>query len=427
MREPEEVGTGLVIENMDEGANRTTRYALARLGDVCDIAIGRTPARDTPSFWNGDRTWISISDLKKTVIESSAEQITPLAIEECRCPVVRAGTLLFSFKLTIGKMAFAGKDLYTNEAIAALTPKDPNQLCKYFLRLALLQIDASTGSSHAVKGRTLNRAGLERLQIPLPPLPEQERIAARLTEQLAAVARARAAAEARLAAAEALPGAMLREAFGESSPFSAAPIVPTVPTRPGWRWRLLTQLATLATGHTPSRRHPEYWGGSIPWIQLPDIRAIDGTVATSTSEQTNPIGIANSAAVLLPPKTVCLSRTASVGFVTIMGREMATSQDFVNWVCGPDLDPEFLMYLFLASRKQIRDLGSGATHQTIYFPTVKQFAVCVPDIEEQRRLVQQLSRTRAAASAIVAPCRAELADIDALPAALLREAFHGAN
>lgn len=98
----------------------------------------------------------------------------------------------------------------------------------------------------------------------------------------------------------------------------------------GWKWHLLTDVARLESGHTPSRRHPEWWGGDTPWIALPDIRALDGTTAFETTETVNAAGLANSSARLLPAGTVCLSRTASVGFVTVMGRPMATSQDFVN-------------------------------------------------------------------------------------------------
>ena len=129
---------------------------------------------------------------------------------------------------------------------------------------------------------------------------------------------------------------------------------------PGWRWFRLTDLARLETGHTPSRSHPEWWGGPIPWISLADIRELDGKVAQDTLETTNEQGIANSSARLLPEGTVVLSRTASVGFVTIMGRPMATSQDFVNWVCGPELYPHFLAYLLRGSRAYIRSLSSGA-------------------------------------------------------------------
>ncbi|MFN7397126.1 MAG: hypothetical protein ACK5UW_09320, partial [bacterium] len=114
-------------------------------------------------------------------------------------------------------------------------------------------------------------------------------------------------------------------------------------------------------------------------------------------------------------------------FVTIMGREMATSQDFVNWVCGPDLDPDFLMYLILRCRREIRDLGSGATHQSIYFETVENFSVCVPSVADQRRIAADLADRLAGAERLAEGIRAELAAIEALPAALLREAFQGSN
>lgn len=275
----------------------------------------------------------------------------------------------------------------------------------------------------------VNLPGEEILSFPvsIPPLPEQERIAAELTAAMAAVDKARRAAEERLTAAEAMPAAYLREVFGESIPFGASPLTPTEPTREGWCWHRLTDLARLATGHTPSRRKPEYWTGDIPWIQLPDIRALDGKRATDTSEHTNELGIENSAAVLLPADTVCLSRTASVGFVTLMDRPMATSQDFVNWVCGPDLDPAFLMHLLIRSRGPIRELGSGAVHHTIYFPTVEAFNVYVPPLAEQRRIVAFLTEHLNGAEQVIARCREELAAIEALPAALLREAFNGSN
>ncbi len=66
---------------------------------------------------------------------------------------------------------------------------------------------------------------------------------------------------------------------------------------------------------------------------------------------------------------------------------MATSQDFVNWVCGGQLDPRFLQYLFAAEGESILRFASGAVHQTIYFPEAKGFHVCVPSLAEQRRIV----------------------------------------
>jgi restriction endonuclease S subunit len=220
---------------------------------------------------------------------------------------------------------------------------------------------------------------------------------------------------------------MTSESDTESSavPFCASPVEPSSPTRSGWQWSRLTNLARLATGHTPSRAEPKYWNGDIPWLQLPDIRALDGKTAVQTLERTNALGIANSSAVLLPEDTVCMSRTASVGFVAIMGRPMATSQDFVNWVCGPDLSPRFLMYLLIAARRQVRDLGSGAVHHTIYFPTVRQFSVCIPPLAEQERIATRLTEQLAAVERARAAALARLAAAEALPAAYLREVFEG--
>lgn len=81
----------------------------------------------------------------------------------------------------------------------------------------------------------------------------------------------------------------------------------------GWSWVSLSSVARLESGHTPSRKHPEYWGGTIPWIGIRDATGNHGATIYETQQQTNALGIANSSARVLPKNTVCLSRTASVG------------------------------------------------------------------------------------------------------------------
>jgi type I restriction enzyme, S subunit len=166
--------------------------------------------------------------------------------------------------------------------------------------------------------------------------------------------------------------------------------MPITSSPPGWRWVPLTELARLESGHTPSRKHPEYWGGSIPWISIQDARDNDGERIDDTIEHVTQSGITNSSARILPTNTVCLSRTASVGYVVVMGRPMATSQDFVNWVCSPALDHNFLKYLFIAEGEDLLRFASGAVHQTIYFPEAKAFHICLPSLSEQHRIVEML-------------------------------------
>jgi type I restriction enzyme S subunit len=109
----------------------------------------------------------------------------------------------------------------------------------------------------------------------------------------------------------------------QNAPIAIPPDLPPPPI--GWRWYKLTDIARLESGHTPSRLRPDWWGGDVSWISLTEVRALDSTWVESTQLRTNEHGIANSAARILPRGTVCFSRTASVGFVTIMAAPMATS------------------------------------------------------------------------------------------------------
>jgi type I restriction enzyme, S subunit len=146
----------------------------------------------------------------------------------------------------------------------------------------------------------------------------------------------------------------------------------------------------LESGHTPSRGKDEYWNGPIPWIGIRDATGNHGRVIQNTRESITEAGVANSSARVLPAGTVCLSRTASVGFVVSMGRPMATSQDFINWVCGPDLNPRYLHYVLMCEQESIRRFAHGSVHQTLYYPEAKALHICVPSRTSQDAIVEVL-------------------------------------
>jgi type I restriction enzyme, S subunit len=158
----------------------------------------------------------------------------------------------------------------------------------------------------------------------------------------------------------------------------------------GFAWRALSDLARLESGHTPSRNKPDYWDGCIPWIGIRDASGNHGKVLTDTEQHVTQLGLDNSSARLLPSGTVCLSRTASVGYVVTLGRPMATSQDFVNWVCGPELDHRYLHYLLMAEQDTIRRIAYGSVHPTMYYPDAKALHVCIPGIHEQVAIAEVL-------------------------------------
>ena len=164
--------------------------------------------------------------------------------------------------------------------------------------------------------------------------------------------------------------------------------------------------AMLRSGHTPSRQNPQYWVDcTIPWFGLSDVWQIrDGEVeyVRDTVEKISEIGLANSAARLLPKGTVILSRTASVGFSAILGVDMATTQDFVNWICGSSIRPEYLLYVFRAMEPEFRRLTMGSTHQTIYMHDVSAFVTPIPPIYEQDQIVSFIRRETTRIDVLVA-------------------------
>lgn len=266
---------------------------------------------------------------------------------------------------------------------------------------------------------------LQQLLIPDLSFEKQCYIAARLKVQLAAVEQARQAAQARIAETEALRQAIYRDTFAGIVPVTVPPTFDTAPV--GWRWIKLVDIAQLESGHTPSRSRPDWWGGDVSWLSLTEIRALDGRWVDETQIRTNAAGIANSSARILPRGTVCFSRTASVGFVAIMGKPMATSQDFANWVCGDELEPEFLMHALIRSRQELRAIATGATHHTIYMPALASFHLCLPDRPTQKRIIVRLKQQLAEVEQMRVAAQAQLAEIEALPARLLAQAFNSTD
>ncbi len=182
----------------------------------------------------------------------------------------------------------------------------------------------------------------------------------------------------------------------------------------------------MESGHTPRKSVPAYWeGGTVPWISLQDIRAADGKEIFSTKFMPTELGIKNSSARLLPKGTVCFSRDISVGFVTIMGRSMATTQHFANWICGDELHPKYLMYAFMAGREHLLKSGQGSTVKTIYMPALKELRILLPPLAEQAEIVRRIEHLFDVADQLGAKVATAKQRIDALTQSLLAKAFRG--
>ena len=155
-----------------------------RLNNLAKFSLGKTPVRNDPSMWqNGTIPWVSISDLiDKETITKTKESVTQTALKKVfSSSLVHKGTLLMSFKLTIGKVSILGMDAVHNEAIINLLPYiDFNHTIRDYLFFGIGLLASAADKTTAIKGSTLNKGKLAELLIPLPPLKEQLRIISKI-------------------------------------------------------------------------------------------------------------------------------------------------------------------------------------------------------------------------------------------------------
>lgn len=156
-------------------------WKLAPFSEILSIEMGRTPSRNKPEYWDQDKTtnnrWLTIADLKGKYIGDSREYISDDGIRGSRAKLLPVGTVVMSFKLTIGRAAILAHPAFTNEAICSLVPRDPGILTNGYLYHALSAVDFSKEVDQAIKGQTLNLQKLNNLTLNLPPIAEQIKIA----------------------------------------------------------------------------------------------------------------------------------------------------------------------------------------------------------------------------------------------------------
>ena len=166
-------------------------WCWCRFSNIVSMTIGKTPARGEQTYWiNGKYNWVSISDMVDGgSISTTKEKVSDWAVKEVfSAPISEKGSLLMSFKLSIGKTSILDIDAYHNEAIITIRPViDKEYVMRNYL-FKVLPLIANLGESKdAIKGKTLNSKSLSNLLIPLPPLQEQQRIIEqmnRLSKQL---------------------------------------------------------------------------------------------------------------------------------------------------------------------------------------------------------------------------------------------------
>ena len=283
------------------------------------------------------------------------------------------------------------------------------------------------GMVHVTKGN------LGRIRVPLPPLAEQQAIAAFLDRETTKVD-ALVEEQRRLIALlkekrQAVISHAVTRGLDPAAPLKHSGIdwLGDIPAH--WEQRPIRKLAKLESGHTPSRSRPEWWQDCyIPWFGLADvwqIRSGDIEYVEETKEKVSDLGLENSSARLLPAGTVILSRTASVGYSAIMKVPMATTQDFANWICGTRLMPDYLLYSLRSMGTEFERLRMGSTHNTIYMPDIASLRIALPSVDEQQAIVEYIRTRISDYDALTAEATRAIALLQERRAALISAAVTG--
>ena len=246
----------------------------------------------------------------------------------------------------------------------------------------------------------INLGEINHIPCPVPPLPEQKKIA----RILSSVDSKLALIDQQITTTQTLKKGLMQKLFtqgvgtqdadGRWQPHTDFQESELGKVPAGWAVTKLDELVTRGSGHTPDKQHPEYWNGGIKWISLADSSRLDKGIISTTDKEISHLGIDNSSAVLHPKGTVVMSRDAGIGKSGVMGEDMAVSQHFIAWSCEQKgkLNNWFLYYLLQLMKPEFERIAIGSTIKTIGLPYFKKLKIAHPiEIAEQNEIARILS------------------------------------
>ena len=403
------------------------KWKIIPLGDICSIQLGRTPARYNSTLWDSKKkttnVWLSIADLPQKLnahVTDSKEYISDKGAKNGR--IVPEGTLLVSFKLTLGRLAYAGRDLYTNEAIASLTILDNQPIIKAYLYWYLTFFDwgKAAEGEEKIKGKTLNKAKLKVLHVLVPPLPEQKRIVAILDKAFATIETAIVNTKKNIANAQELFRSQLEQVFNNAV------------VSAGWD-KTTIGVACMIGPNKQEAKAKLNVKDEVSFVPMKDIGTRQKFL---NAHQSRPLGSVYGSYTFFTDNDVLLAKitpcfqNGKFGIARNLKNGIGFgSSEFFVFRCLSKISPEYLFYSL--SRKNFIDAGvarmSGAVGQQRVPPEfVKNYPISFPRRSVQKQIVATLDKTSANTEALIKLGKQKLTHLADLKQSLLHRAFTGA-
>ena len=317
------------------------------LEEICDIKIGRTPPRRQPQWFNKSHgmRWVSIKDMGNTgkYISQTSEFLAADAIRKFNIPIIPAGTLLMSFKLTVGRLGFTEYDMCSNEAIAQLPIKDPDIVDKNYLYYYLKNFNFGSLSSTSSIATAVNSKTVKNISVNLPPLDQQKKIAdilGSLDEEIELNRRMNETLEQ-------LGQALFCHYFVDNHEAR------------NWKRGVISDLGEVVTGKTPSKKNQKFFGDEMAFLKVPDMHKT--SIVIKTCDNLSLAGAESQKAKYIPKWSTCVSCIATVGVVSLAGKNMQTNQQINSIVPREPYFKFFNYFLMRHKADYIKTLASGGS------------------------------------------------------------------
>lgn len=265
---------------------------------------------------------------------------------------------------------------------------ESNELSFKYLFYALSNANMKNVITGAAQPQ-ITRSNLKDLEIPLPPMEEQKKIAARLD----AVSDLLAKQKQLLSEQDNLIQSLFYDMFGEHQL-----------SQQKEEWNKISDVAVVAGGSTPKTQTPEYWDGDLNWFTPAELENCSWYVYSSQRKITK-AGVKSCHLEEFPINTVLLSSRAPIGKLAIARETFYCNQGFKNIICGETVNPIYLYHLLMYNINYMKSLGKGATFKEISKKIVEDIKIPVPPLELQEKfavIVEQIETEKSKIKSAIA-------------------------
>lgn len=362
---------------------------MARLGDICTVISGTTPKSSCPEYWDGDLNWVTPAELNddSDVIYESQRKITKQAVVDSSLKSFPAGTVLFSSRAPIGKVAIAGTEMYCNQGFKNLICSDAiyNRYLYHFLKSKTEYLN-SLGRGATFK--EISKGIVEEIEIPLPSLEEQRRITALLDKVSDLIAKRRA----QLDKLDLLVKARFVEMFGD----------PETNTK---HWPVLPMGQVCSVGSSKRIYQSEQSSEGVPFWRVSNLTDLINTgIATADlyipEERYNEL---KAQGQVPTAGDILLTSRGTLGQCYIVKEnDVFYFQDgMISWLSkySESITPLYISYLFAMPgfRKQIESMQAGTTVSYLSIAMIKRLNVMLPSMKVQNEFndfVRQVDQSK---------------------------------